>query len=38
MAFVDGYDHDVFISYGHVDNELMNYGGRELRWVSHFCA
>lgn len=36
MAFVPGYDHDVFISYAHVDNEPLNYNGRDLRWVTSF--
>lgn len=33
MAFVPGYDHDVFISYAHVDNEPLGLG-IETGWVS----
>ncbi len=32
MAFVPGYEHDIFVSYAHVDNEP--YPGVEEGWVS----
>ncbi len=32
MAYVSGYEHDVFISYAHVDNEPL--GDTDLGWVS----
>lgn len=32
MAFVQGYQHDIFISYAHVDNEPV--GGADTGWVS----
>jgi hypothetical protein len=35
MAFVPGFDHDVFISYAHFDNEP---DAQEVRWVSRFQA
>ncbi len=35
MAFVPGFDHDVFISYAHYDNEPDS---QEVRWVSRFQA
>ena len=34
MAFVPGYDNDVFISYAHVDNEPIDYGGISTGWVT----
>jgi hypothetical protein len=34
MAFVPGFDHDVFISYAHVDNQPLSFGGKDLRWVT----
>lgn len=35
MAYVPGYDHDVFISYAHVDNEETLFeGGKSIRWVT----
>jgi len=35
MAFVPGFEHDVFISYAHFDNEP---DAQEIRWVSRFQA
>jgi hypothetical protein len=35
MAFVPGFEHDVFISYAHFDNEPDT---QEIRWVSRFQA
>jgi hypothetical protein len=35
MAFVPGYEHDVFVSYAHFDNEPDT---QEIRWVSRFQA
>jgi len=35
MAFVTGYEQDIFISYAQVDNTLENRNGKEIRWVSH---
>lgn len=35
MAFIAGFDHDVFISYAHFDNEPDT---QEIRWVSRFQA
>lgn len=35
MAFVSGFEHDVFISYAHFDNEPDT---QEIRWVSRFQA
>jgi hypothetical protein len=34
MAYVTGFDQDVFISYAQVDNEAMNYSGAKIRWVT----
>jgi len=34
MAYVPGFEHDVFISYAHVDNEP--FGESQKRWVSDF--
>ena len=36
MAYVTGYEHDIFISYAQVDNLPTNRGGKEIRWVSFF--
>ena len=36
MAFVTGYDNDIFISYAQVDNTPMNCGGKDFPWVSYF--
>jgi hypothetical protein len=37
MAYVPGYDQDVFISYAHVDNKEMIYGeGEPIPWVTTF--
>ena len=35
MAFVPGFEHDVFVSYAHFDNEPDT---QEIRWVSRFQA
>ena len=35
MAFVPGFEHDVFVSYAHFDNEPDS---QEIRWVSRFQA
>ncbi|MBL4899954.1 MAG: toll/interleukin-1 receptor domain-containing protein [Colwellia sp.] len=35
MAYVSGFDQDIFISYAQVDNEPLDYCGREVRWVSY---
>jgi hypothetical protein len=35
MGFVPGFEHDVFISYAHFDNEPDT---QEIRWVSRFQA
>ena len=35
MAFVPGFQHDVFVSYAHFDNEPDS---QEIRWVSRFQA
>lgn len=35
MAFVPGFEHDVFISYAHFDNEPDT---QDIRWVSRFQA
>jgi hypothetical protein len=35
MAFIPGFDHDVFVSYAHFDNEPDT---QEIRWVSRFQA
>lgn len=35
MAYVPGFDQDIFISYAQVDNEPLDINGREVRWVSH---
>jgi hypothetical protein len=35
MTFLPGYQHDVFISYAHFDNEVDS---QEIRWVSRFQA
>ena len=35
MAYVPGFDQDIFISYAQVDNEPLNFNDREVRWVSH---
>lgn len=34
MAYLPGFEHDIFISYSHVDNEPV--GLREERWVAQF--
>ena len=34
MAFVSGYQHDVFISYAHIDDEPSIPGDNATRWVS----
>jgi hypothetical protein len=38
MAFIPGYDHDIFVSYAHVDNHFLleNPRGREqpIGWVA----
>jgi hypothetical protein len=34
MAHVPGFDQDIFISYAQVDNEPLDFNGREVRWVS----
>ena len=36
MAYLDGYEHDVFISYAHNDNEPDREGDRG--WVERFEA
>lgn len=38
MAFATGYDFDVFISYARVDNQEVNLGGSDIRWVDYFRA
>lgn len=35
MAYVSGFDQDIFISYAQVDNEPLDYCGREVRWVNY---
>jgi hypothetical protein len=35
MSFVPGFEHDVFVSYAHFDNEPDT---QEIRWVSRFQA
>ncbi|MGH8735660.1 MAG: toll/interleukin-1 receptor domain-containing protein, partial [Burkholderiales bacterium] len=35
MAYVPGFEHDVFVSYAHFDNEPDT---QEIRWVSRFQA
>ena len=35
MGFVPGFEHDVFVSYAHFDNEPDT---QEIRWVSRFQA
>jgi hypothetical protein len=35
MAFVTGFEQDIFISYAQVDNTPVDRGGREVRWVSY---
>jgi hypothetical protein len=35
MAYVPGFDQDIFISYAQVDNEPLDIKGREICWVSH---
>jgi hypothetical protein len=35
MAYVTGYEHDVFISYAHIDNEPL---GGEKGWVTTFAG
>jgi hypothetical protein len=35
MTYVPGYDHDVFVSYAHFDNEADS---QDVRWVSRFQA
>lgn len=34
MAFVPGYQYDVFISYAHIDDEPAIPGDHATRWVS----
>ena len=34
MAFVSGYQHDVFIRYAHIDDEPSIPGDNATRWVS----
>ncbi len=34
MAFVSGYQHDVFISYANIDDEVLIPGDSTTRWVS----
>jgi len=34
MAFVPGYEHDVFITYAHIDDEPAIPGDNGTRWVS----
>jgi len=36
MAFVDGYEHDIFVSYAHVDDEAPP--GVDHGWVRTFVA
>ena len=36
MAFVDSYDHDVFISYARVDNEPLTLRGEKVQWIDRF--
>ena len=36
MAYVPGFEQDIFISYAQVDNQPMDYGDRrDCRWVSY---
>ena len=35
MAYVPGFEQDIFISYAQVDNEPLDFAGREVRWVNH---
>ena len=35
MTYVPGYEHDVFVSYAHFDNEEDS---QDVRWVSRFQA
>jgi hypothetical protein len=35
MAFVEGFEFDIFVSYSHVDNDL--YTSHNYRWVEKFC-
>ncbi len=35
MAYVSGFNQDIFISYAQVDNEPQYYSGKEVRWVSY---
>jgi hypothetical protein len=36
MAYVPGFDHDVFISYAHVNNPIPH--GEQMGWVSSFLS
>ncbi len=35
MAYVTGFEQDIFISYAQVDNTPSDRNGREIRWVSY---
>jgi hypothetical protein len=35
MAYVTGFDQDIFISYAQVDNTSVDRNGKEVRWVSY---
>jgi hypothetical protein len=35
MPYVSGYQHDVFVSYAHIDNEPL---GTERGWITNFVA
>jgi TIR domain len=35
MAYVTGYQHDIFVSYAHIDNEPL---GTERGWITNFVA
>ena len=35
-AFVPGFDHDIFVSYGQVDNQPLIPGNSQSRWVDTF--
>jgi hypothetical protein len=36
MAYIKGYEHDIFISYSHLDNQ--KFFGQQAGWIESFCS